>query len=109
MGHNDIQDRVAQAVELAELPYILFPGDLALHLRLDPDEARAAIRQGLLGPWLLVHGEPVVLRDHLKEHLRLRMVQRRDADREVFPSGRPEDLHLVEGEDVPGDDGRKMR
>ena len=90
---------VVRAVERAELPYLLFPDDVALRFRVEPEEARQAIRAGLLGPWCLINGEPVVLRDQMKEHLRLRMAQRREVDKEVFPREASTELRLV---DDPG-------
>lgn len=77
--------RAVEAAERAETPFILFPEDLALRLRLSVGYVRDAIRDGWLGPWLTIEGEPVVTRDSLKEHLKIRMSQRSDADRELLP------------------------
>ena len=79
--------RAVEAAERAETPYILFPEDLALRLRLSVGYVRGAIRQGCLGPWLTIDGEPVVTRDSLKDHLRVLMSQRAGADRELLPIG----------------------
>jgi hypothetical protein len=73
------------AAERAETPYLLFPDDLGIRLRIDAEVARHAVLGGHLGPWLLVGGEPVVMRDSFERHLRRRTVQLRAADRELLP------------------------
>ena len=86
MEHQNLNS-VLLAAERAETPYILFPEDVAIRLRLSPEHALTAMRLGLLGPWFTVRGVPAVLRETLKEHLRLRMTQRRIEDKELLPGG----------------------
>jgi len=75
-------------MERAETPYVLFPDDLSVQFQLDTSQARTAIRLGLFGPWFMVQGRPAVLRDTLREHLRLRMAQRSELDKELIPDSR---------------------
>ncbi len=91
MSNNDMIRQAVEAAERAETPYILFPEDLAVRLRIPVDFARSAIRDGRLGPWLTVGGEPAVTRDSLKESFNGRMSRSVDEDRELLrePSGRP--------------------
>lgn len=84
MANPNLDKGVLDAVLRAETPAILFPEDVAVQLRLQPTQARTAMRLGLLGPWFLVNGEPAVLRENLKEHLRLRTIQDRESDREIL-------------------------
>ncbi len=82
---------ILDAVRRSEMPGVLFPADAAVHLGLTVDETREAMRDGLLGPWFSVHGEPAVLRESFREHLRLLTTQINEADREVIadePEGR---------------------
>ena len=81
-GMNDSIDDALGAVRRSETPEILFPDDLALHLRLDAETVRMAMIAGSFGPWFAVNGEPAVQRQSFRTHLRLRMAQRRLADRE---------------------------
>ena len=84
-------DRFAAAIERAEMPSILFTADIIRHFPRVQDEgaADAAIRAGLFGPWFLVAGVPAVLREDLREHLRLRTVQRIEAHKEVLGTDAP--------------------
>ncbi len=88
MTTHKLPDVVRDAVLRADTPYILFADDIALHFRLERGHALTAIRFGLLGPWFLVEGEPAVLRETLKEHLRLRMAQRSERDKELLDRSR---------------------
>ncbi len=88
MKVNQVPDGVIRAVQRAETPYVLFSDDIATVFRLKPEQALTSIRLGLLGPWFLVQGEPAVLRDTLREHLRLRMAQRYEGDKELIPAER---------------------
>jgi hypothetical protein len=72
----------------ADMPHVVYADDLVHHFRLDVARARDAIRLGLFGPWFLVGGEPAVLRETLREHLRLRTAQRRLGDKEILADGR---------------------
>ena len=83
MGTPDYEAAV-DAAERAELPVICFGDDIALRFRVPKHLAPTLIRAGMFGPWLLVRGEPVVLRGTLEEHLRLRTMQRREEDRELI-------------------------
>ena len=84
---DHIDERALQAIERSELPYLLFAADVGLHFKLDPLTARRAIREGCLGPWILVDGEPAVTRDGMKEYLRIRMGQVEEENREVIRRG----------------------
>ena len=81
--------KAIDAAERAETPYILFAEDLARRLRLQLKVAEQALRQGWFGPWLLVNGEPAITRDSFKSHLRRRMAQASEADRELVPGRAP--------------------
>lgn len=83
MEHSHLQ-HVTRAVRRAEVPYILFPDDAAACLRLEVDEAREALRQGRLGPWFTVNGEPAVLREALRAHIGILTSQREGKHKEML-------------------------
>ena len=81
--------RSSELIRRLRAPYLLFPDDLAVILRLPETQARSAARLGLLGPVLTVQGEPCLLRDDLEGHMRLVMSQRLIKDRELVPESAP--------------------
>jgi hypothetical protein len=88
MKPTDPITRAAHAAERAEAPFVFFPDDLAVRFRLEPDEAIEAVRRGVFGPWFSVGGVPAVLRDSLREHLKLRMAQIDDDLKELMRGAR---------------------
>ena len=72
-----------RAVRRAEAPQVWFTDDIALHFRLPDGVARTLLEAGCFGPSFTVEGDLAVLKEDLWEHLRLRRLQRRRADREV--------------------------
>jgi len=96
MATTNSSSGAVRALERAETPYVLFPDDLSIQFQLEPSQARTAIRLGLFGPWFMVQGRPAVLRDTLREHLRLRMAQRSELDKELIPENRLRDGAPVE-------------
>lgn len=96
MANTNSSSGAVRALQRAETPYVLFPDDVSVQFQLDPTQARTAIRLGLFGPWFLVQGRPAVLRDTLREHLRLRMAQRSELDKELIPESREAGAHPAE-------------
>src|SRR5262245_9898227 len=65
-----LQDAILRAVRRAETPSLLFAEDVELHFGIPAAEARRAIQAGHLGPWFSVDGNPAVLRESLREHVK---------------------------------------
>lgn len=84
-------ERLLALMRRAEMPAVFFAEDLAVHFSLDPQKARIALRRGHFGPTFRIDGQDAVLRDDLKEHLRLRCAQSSPADREVLGGEGPVD------------------
>lgn len=84
MNTNTLQDGILRAIRRAEIPGLLFVGDIQLHLGIPASEARTAIERGDLGPWFTVRGQPAVLRETLREHVKRRAAQARAEDRELL-------------------------
>jgi|GEM_PF-2776706 len=87
---NTPPEQYVSAIARAELPAVVHPLDLLRHFPTlgNLELATKAICLGCFGPWCLLHGKPVLLREDLQGHLRLRMAERLNEHKELVPCGR---------------------